>query len=157
MAVAEASVEYRYTFLSSTCHITPTGLSRVLPPVAAVAYKAPGPSIGGGSGGGRGAIAIASRKRKHAEEVRGKRAEADKVVKKRKDGKPLNASQQRKAAAPPGSGMAKKVTPKPAMAALTAAQLMRQAEVKRDAAMIHENAKRMRLEVTVEVPMGPVT
>ena len=72
-AVAEASVASRHHALTTSCNTTATGLPRAaLPPVAAVAYKAPAPCSDPkqpGGGGGRGAAAIASRKRKHTEEV----------------------------------------------------------------------------------------
>ena len=138
-AVTDANVERRYHSLSTSCRVTATGRARAaLPPVAAVAYKAPDQS-----GGGRGAAAIASRKRVHSAEQHEVRESAAKVVKKRRDGRPLTAAQQRKAAAPSGSGLAKLAPPK---AQLSAAQLARQAEARRDTAQLFASLTKRRLE-----------
>ena len=142
-AVADANVASRIDAYSKSCHRTATGLPRTLPTVAAVAYKAPTSS----DGGGRGAAAIASRKRKHAEVVRNQRIEQAQVVKKRKDGRPLSLAQQRKAAALPQPAKLAPPAPKPAAKPhLTAEQLRRQAEAKRDAAQLFANARKRTLE-----------
>ena len=85
--------------------------------------------------------------------MRAERAQSATTVKKRKDGRPLTLAQQRKAAQ---GGAAKLPAPKPAPMQLTAAQLQRQADAKRDAALLYENAKKRQLEAAAggQIPPG---